>query len=335
MIMTPLRRRGAALAAAILSATLVLTACSSDSDDPGDTSVETRQFEADNGTIEIPVDPQRIVALGSAATFLSIGMEPVGMPRASERELAWLSPEQKEINEAAADTGDDVDYETVASLEPDLIVVYEPSHVLPGYNEERLKSVAPTVYITLDTADWKTQVERLVDAVGEIDNFNADKAEYETLVAEIEDEYADLLDSTSFVVLNRFSGGTGPTGSAEFFWEYADSFCTNYLGDVGMKILPENPQVEEVGDTGLNVSIEQLSDTAADADALIYPLGADGSVKPLFAELQDSNIWQSLPQVQDGRAIGVQCNSTAHTYSTKIPSLESLKEALATLSEAG
>lgn len=257
------------------------------------------------------------------------------MPRASEGELAWLSPEQKQINEAAVDTGDEVDYETVASLEPDLIVVYEPSHVLPGYNEERLRSVAPTVYITLDTANWKTQVERLADAVDELDNFDADKDQYDTLVAEIKDEHADLLDSTGFVVLNRFSGGTGPTGTAEFFWEYADSFCTNYLGDVGLKILPENPQVEEVGDTGLNVSIEQLSDTAADADALIYPLGADGSVKPLFAELQDSNIWQSLPQVQDGRAIGVQCNSTAHTYSTKIPSLESLKAALATLPEAG
>ncbi|MGO1183940.1 MAG: ABC transporter substrate-binding protein [Micrococcaceae bacterium] len=335
MTITPLRRRAAALVAAVLSTTLVLTACSSDSDDSGNTSAESRSFEADNGTIEIPVDPQRIVALGSAATFLSLGMEPVGMPRASEGELAWLSPEQAQINEAAVDTGDEVDYETVANLEPDLIVVYEPSHVLPGYEEDRLQSVAPTVYITLDTTDWKTQVERLADAVGELDNFNADEAEYETLVAELRDEFADLLDSTGFVVLNAFGGGTGPTGAAEFFWEYADSFCTNYFGDVGLKILPENPVVEEVGDTGLNVSIEQLSDTVADADAIIYPLGADGNVKPEFEATLNSNIWQSLPQVQDGRAVGVQCNSTAHTYATKIPSLESLKEALATLPEAG
>ncbi|PZF86135.1 ABC transporter substrate-binding protein [Jiangella anatolica] len=333
MITAPPRRRGAAPAAVLLGVALVLTACGSDAD-AGTRADETRSFEADNGTIEIPVDPQRIVAIGSAATYLSLGMEPVGMPRASGSELPWLSAEEKQINEAAVDTGEEVDYETVASLEPDLIVVHEPSHILPGYNEERFQSIAPTVYIEQDTANWKSQYERLADAVGELDNFEADKTEYETLAADVKDEYADLLDSTTFMVLNRWSGGTNPGETGTIFLEYPDSFCTNYAGDAGLKILPDSPPTSEEEDTGKDLSMEQLSDTVADADVLIYPLGPDGSVKPEFAPVLDSNIWKSLPQVPDGRAIGVQCR-TIYTYSAKISNLESLEEALATLPEAG
>lgn len=325
--MTPLRRRVAALAAALLSATLVLTACGNDSDDSGNASTEMRNFEADNGTIEIPVDPQRIVALGSAGTYLGLGVEPVGMPRASASELPWLSPEEKQINESAIDTGDEVDYEQIAGLTPDLIVVFDPARVLEGdsYDEERLRSIAPTVYIELNAAEWKTQVGRLADAVGELDTFEASEAEYDTLTADIKDEYAELLDSTTFTVLNRWESSEDGT----FVLEHPGGYCPGPLEDAGLKILPENAE-----DVFSFHSMEQLSDAVADADVIIYPLGADGNVMPAFAPVLESNIWQSLPQVQNGRALGVQCNSFAVTYSSKIPNLESLKETLATLPEA-
>ncbi|RCS61182.1 ABC transporter substrate-binding protein [Microbacterium sp. JB110] len=331
-MITAHRRRGTALLAALVGTALALTACSgSPEDTPTDnagTASETRSFEADNGTIEIPVDPQRIVALGSAGTYLNLGVEPVGMPRASESELPWLSSEEKQINEAAVDTGDEVDYEQLAGLTPDLIVVFDPARAWEGdqYDEERLQSIAPTVYIELNVNSWKTQVGRLADAVGELDDFDASEAAYDTLTADIKDEYAGLLDSTTFIVLNRFAS----TEDGVFVLEHPGGYCPGPLEDAGLKILPENAE-----DVFAFVSMEQLSDTVADADVIIYPLGADGNVMPAFAPVLESNIWQSLPQVQGGQALGVQCNSFVVSYSSNIPNLESLKEALATLPEAG
>lgn len=334
--MATLRRPTATLATALLSAGLALTACSSLEATPTDsteTTSTTRSFGADNGTVEIPTDPQRIVALGSPQTYLALGVEPVAFgEKATESNLAWLPAEAAQVNDAAVEVGDEPDYEKVASLNPDLIVVYEPEHVLEGdkYNEETLQSIVPTVYIELSNANWKTQAERLADAVGAVDAFEAGKAQYDAFVAEIRDEYADLLSSTTFMVLQRWGGDFTPEAGT-LNMEYPGSYCTAYAEDAGLGIIPEAPAD---GTLDMELSMEQLSDTVADADVIIYPLEADGSVKPEFAPVLETNIWRSLPQVQEGRALGVQCNRTA-TYTSKIVNLESLKEKLGTLPEAG
>lgn len=329
MTTAPLRRSSAALATVLLSAVLVLAACGSDAD-TDKTAGETRSFKADNGTVEIPVAPQRIVALGSALTYLSLGVEPVGLgPKASEADLPWLSAEEKRANDAAVDVGDPVDYEKVASLKPDLIVVSEPEHVLEGdkYDEERLQSIAPTVYFEVENSRWKTQTERLADAAGALDTMKEGKAKYDALIAEIQDQYGDLLDSTTFSFLNNWTGSAG-----EFAVEYAHSYCTAYATEAGLEILPKPPS-EELDGPGPSQSIEGLSDIAAGVDVLVYPLGADGEVNPKFKPIMGTNVWKSLPQVKDGGALGVRCN-TGPTYASKIGNLASLKEALRTLPEA-
>ncbi|MEV0222111.1 ABC transporter substrate-binding protein [Streptomyces sp. NPDC050704] len=316
MTLTPLRRRGTALAAALVSAALVLTACSGSpektSTDKTGAASETRSFKADNGTIEIPTAPQRIVALGSPQTYLALGAKPIAFgEKATELNLAWLPEEAAQVNDSVVEVGDEVDYEKVAGLDPDLIVVHEPEHALAGdsYNEERLQSIAPTVYIELKNDTWKTQVGRL---------------------AEVKDEHADLLSSTTFKVLQRWGGDFTPEAGT-LNMEYPGSYCTSYAMDAGLDIIPE---ASANGDLDRELSIEQLSDTVADADVILYPLEADGSVKPEFAPVLKTNIWKSLPQVKDGRALGIRCNRTM-TCASKVPTLKSLKEALATLPEAG
>ncbi|MFC7619388.1 ABC transporter substrate-binding protein [Microlunatus sp. GCM10028923] len=326
--MTTLRRRTVALATALLSAALALTGCGSGPEaTPTETTSTIRSFEADNGPVEIPADPQRIVALGSAQTYLALGVEPVGLgPKASEADLPWLSAEEKRANDAAVDVGDPVDYEKVASLKPDLIVVSEPDHVLEGdkYDAERLRSIAPTVYFEVENSRWKTQTERLADATGALDTMKEGKAKYDALIAEIQDQYGDLFDSTTFSFLNNWTGSAG-----EFAVEYAHSYCTAYATEAGLRILPDPPS-EELDGPGPSQSIEGLSDLAASVDVLVYPLGADREVNPKFKPTMGTNVWTSLPQVKDGRALGVRCN-IGPTYASKIGNLESLKEALSTL----
>lgn len=335
MTTSTLRRRTLALTAGLLCAAAApaMAAATTAPTMPDDTNTtgDTRPFEADNGTVEIPVDPQRIVALGSAGVYLSLGVEPVGLGPTADpiSELAWLPPEATEANDAAVDVGEPADYEQIASLEPDLIVVYEPAHVWTPdrYDEERLQSIAPTVYIELNSTIWEAQVERLADAVGELDAFEADKAQYDSLVAEIQERYADLLDATTFSFLNNW--GT----EGEFAFDYPNSYCTAHATAAGVTVLPTAPTPEDDGPSA-SQSIEGLGDFVEGVDVLIYPLVADGTVKPAFESVLESNIWQSLPQVVEGRALGVKC-STIFTYPIRIALLESLEEALATLSEAG
>lgn len=346
MTMIPLRRRGAGLAAAFLSAALILSACvgiaptaapaASDTTattvDDTSSSAESgmRQFEGFNGVIEIPVNPQRIVAIGSAPPYLSLGVKPVGLgPKASSSQLPWLTPEQIEANDAAVDVGDPVDYEMIATLNPDLIVVNEPRHVLEGekYDEERLQSIAPTVYMEVENARWKTQTEKLADALGALDTFYQGKADYDALITEIQEEYGDILNTMTFTFVNRWASAT----EAEFAVEYPNSYCTAYATDAGLTILPEPPDGND--GPGTSQSIEGLSDVAAAVDVIVYPLGADGQVTPTFAPILESSIWKSLPQVSEGRALGVQCNN-GPTYANKVTNLESLKNALGTLPEA-
>lgn len=99
MTMTSHRRRGAALAAVLLSTTLALTACGSnsgDADDSGDASAETRSVKADNGTIEVLADPQRVVSLGNTTLpLIDMGGKPVGVTEVGASTLGLIPDEQQ------------------------------------------------------------------------------------------------------------------------------------------------------------------------------------------------------------------------------------------------
>ncbi|MBK6044764.1 ABC transporter substrate-binding protein [Streptomyces sp. MBT55] len=90
----PVTRRGTAFAAALMSASLLLTACGSDGDGTGnkaaagtsgDKSAETRSVKAENGTVEIPAAPRRIVTIGNTnLPFIDLGGKPVGVTEVSD-----------------------------------------------------------------------------------------------------------------------------------------------------------------------------------------------------------------------------------------------------------
>jgi iron complex transport system substrate-binding protein len=340
----PLRRAalGAALAAALLAG-----GCGSDSgSDPGgdpsesgsagdtaddstsDDSSGTRTFEADNGDVEIPTDPERVVALGSPGVFLSLGAQPVGMSDTTEENLAWRTDEQRAAYDAAVtDLGSapDLDYEGIAALEPDLIVIHVPPYAWEGgnFDEDRLSSIAPTVFLAINNAEWETQGERVADAIGELDAFTAQADEYDALVAETQDEYGDVLDSTTFAVVNRWA----TTDEGSFAREYDGSYCTTHLVEAGFDI-PGEPSADNTAQFE-DYSMELLDDLA-EFDAIIYPLGADGETNPLVQPVLDSNSWQALPAVAADHAYGVSCDVTL-TYESRIHGLEAAQDVLEAL----
>lgn len=291
---------------------------------------ETRLFEADNGTIEIPVEPERVVALAGAVRYLlEFGVEPVGVSTETDDNLRWLTDDEAAVYEAATNVGSgaELDYERIASLEPDLIVLIVPGHAWGNYDDARFQSIAPTVYLQFSTAAWKEVGERGADAVGRAEVFTEQKAAYEQAADEIRQTYGDLLDSMTFAVVNRWPSSQ----EGMYTREYAASYCAVYAVEAGLDI-PGSPSADVTGPFEA-MSMERLSDLD-EVDAIIYPLDADGTPKDEFLPVLESNAWQTLPAVTSGRALGVGCANTL-SYANGLRNLESLDQALSTLPEAG
>ncbi|MBN9792698.1 hypothetical protein DMP17_29525 [Pseudonocardia sp. TMWB2A] len=318
--MTYQRRRFAAFVAALMGAALVLSACSSGDAETAPSA--TRSFTADNGTIDIPVDPQRIIGIQrGASNMLEFGMKPVGLGQLNE-DPVWLPPAQRAVYDSTPVVADfkTVDYEKIASLKPDLIVVSTPDFIWEGsWDNERLQSIAPTVYIEVSNANWKVQEARVADALGKSAEFEARKTEYDNLIAKMRTDRKDVLASSTFALINRHKS----TKEGQFLVEGRSFYCTTFGTELGVKF------PETANQPGDQTSMERIGDLAK-YSALLYPLGPDGNPKPEVLPVLDSNAWKALPQASSNRTRGVTCTGGL-SYPDGIANLKSLDTALSTL----
>jgi iron complex transport system substrate-binding protein len=306
----------------LLSTALVLTACGSASDDPVSTAAETRTVAADNGTIEVPVDPQRVAAIGNASLpFIDLGGEPVGVTEIAASRLNLLPAEQKATFEAATNlgpSGGEVDLEMLASLKPDLILANFPDSDFEQI-QEQLESIAPTVFFGLD-ADWKTLADGFAAAGNTTDALDVQKAEFAEHVAKIQETYRGIIDGTSFVALDRYVSSDPGT------FVVTGIGCVEIAKDeVGLNLAD---WVD--GDTTEDRSFEQIGELST-YDVILYPVDAAGQATEPFAPVVETNAWKALPAVNSGHALGVFCPGN-NSYGSVLQYLDSLDRALATLS---
>jgi iron complex transport system substrate-binding protein len=322
--MTPRKSRGAAFISALLGVALVCSACSSGGDSEN-VAVPTRSFTADNGTIDIPVNPQRIIGIQrGASNLLEFGITPVGIGQFNE-DPVWLPPAQRAVYDTTPVVADftTVDYEKIASLEPDLIIVSTPDFIWEGnWDNERLQSIAPTVYIEVSNANWKVQEQRIADVLGKSDAFNARKTEYDNLINKMRTDHETILSSATFALINRHKS----TKEGQFLVEGRSFYCTTFGTELGIKF-PETSN--QPGD---QTSMERIGDLAR-YNVLLYPLGPDGGPKQEVLPVLDSNSWKALAQVSSDRTRGLTCTGGL-SYPDGVTNLKSLDKALSTLPAA-
>ncbi|NNN36169.1 ABC transporter substrate-binding protein [Streptomyces sp. S3(2020)] len=324
MTTTPQRRRGAALTAAILSAALVLTACGSD-DDSGDNAggktAETRTVKAGNGAIKVPAAPKRVVTIGNTdLPYIDMGGKPVGVTGVAESELSLLPEEQRATFEKATNLGDEVDLEKVASLKPDLILVQIPDAEFKKI-EKQLKAIAPTVFWGLDT-EWKTLADAIAEAGNVKEALAQQKADYEARVTKMKQTYADLIKSTKFVNLDRYSNSDPGT------FVIADIGCVEIAqDDIGLNFPKAAAGADPLAYTSL--PFEQLTKLSK-YNVITYPADAEGQPTEAFAPVVETNTWKALSTVKSGDALGVFCPGN-NSYGAVLRYLDSLNTALATL----
>lgn len=314
------RRSVRAFAATVAATALLLAGCSSE--DSG-----TRSFTADNGTFEIPAQPERIVASGRAVPSLPTTDAPlVGVVEYSE--MVGITEEQEKTYEdlQKVGSGAELDYEKIASLEPDVIISGIPLRNFTKVDEDRLQSIAPTLSLgPLTPYEWKDLGEQQTDAAGVSGIFDDQKAEYEDRAAEIREEYKDKIDGVNFAAVEQ-----ADQGANGFTRQYTGGWITNIPEDVGLNFPGEGADTENNGATFTEaLSSEKIPDLR-DVDAIMYRAEADGSPVAGLEELLSQSAFQNLPAVEEGRILAVN-GLWAETYAGALICLDSLEEALKNL----
>lgn len=323
---TPIRR--VTTLAAIAAVTLSLTGCGAD-EGQAETEDEMVSFTADNGEVEIPADPQRVVATGYAVPVLLevdaplVGISEWGRGTAlmTEEDLATYEDTEKVMGESA----DTMNYDAVAQADPDLIILGVPLPVLGDVNLERLQAIAPVVVLGPQRPDdWKELGARQSEAAGTTETYEEKKQAYEARAAELKEKYADVLDGLEF----GHVGAYGDVTAGQFHREFAGSWGTNVAGDIGVTYYGEVKDPSEGGSAEVSEypSIEELPSSLGDADAITYSVQDDGTPAESVQYVVDSPLWKNLPAVKAGKTIGIRFTEAA-TYESVTQALDEINAA--------
>lgn len=108
------------------------------------------------GTVTIPAEPQRVVALidRDADTVLALGVQPVGI-RSNYNFDAGVGPWAEPLltTEPAVWKGRELNFEAIAAADPDLIVFATSGGDAAEY--ERLSQIAPTIALPRGANPWE------------------------------------------------------------------------------------------------------------------------------------------------------------------------------------
>ncbi len=300
----------------VIAAVVGLAGCGSDSKSDSaadsDTSSNFSKVTIDTkfGEIEISEEPKRIVALGwgDAETVLALGAEPVGasdwLAFGGEGVGPWLEGAYETAPEILGTM--ELDYEQIASLEPDLILDVKSSGDQERF--ERLSEIAPTIGVPENGDNYLTsyedQVQMIAKALGK-------EAEGEKLLKEVESAFEKAKEEYP-----QFAGKTLAVGaySSEGWGAYVTGDSrVDFMTKLGFTV-KEDIEALANGDFYVKLAEEQLELLDADI-TVVLPIWVD------TAEVTGNAIYQKIPSVMDGRSLIID-GDYANAFSTgTVPAL--------------
>lgn len=300
-----MKRTAPVLIGSLAAIALLAAGCASapeGSGDAGEASADALLSSVDTmfGTVQIP-EPEdgelTVVALGwsDAEVALALGVQPVGV-----YDWQGFGADSKGVGSWATDlfgdvsptiiqnVGDELDYETIQQLDPDLILNTRSAGDEAQFT--RLSQIAPTVYAPEGTGAyatrWDVQTQLIADALGKSD-------EGEKLITDVQDGIDQAAAEHP-----EFAGLTAVTAT-----KFGDSYGAYIAGDARWDIIEDlgftqNPPVLELPANGFYVALSAEQVVALDADAAVmFPIGYT------LEELEGDPLIASLQVVQDGRTV--------------------------------
>ncbi|REK75636.1 iron-hydroxamate ABC transporter substrate-binding protein [Paenibacillus paeoniae] len=264
----------------------------------GNSSGDTITYQSELGPVEVPANPQRIVALSSAPNLLSLGVKLVGVD-----EWTYGNPLFKEMLTDTAVVSE-TSLEKILELEPDLILA--GAHI---NNIAKLQEIAPTVVYTWGKNDYLTQqleVGKLVNKEKEaqawIDDFTV---RAEALGQKVKEKIGE---NATVSVLE--------VGDNKTFYTFGNNFArgTELLYQAMKLNMPEKVKEDALGPGLFALSTEVVSEYAGDYIILSRRSQVDVS----FMELET---WKNIPAVANGHVIEINTDASSYSDPTTLENL--------------
>lgn len=275
---------------AMLAATGLLAACGDDGDRAtAGAGSASRTVRSDSGTVDVPADPQRVVAaIGSFETdMVAVGVMPVLTTTFAG---PWVGLDDSvEITENIPTTA-----EELLAVEPDLIVGW--SWVTQETSYEEISQVAPYVGLgesaatagpgfdgSQPTRSWDTLFLSVCDVVNR-------RRDGEALVADLEARLDDLAERRrgapplSVARIEFYEPGT-------FSYRGTTEDTAELMRRIGLTVVGPDQSI-------LDESLERLPEV--DADWLVIPVGG-GLDRAVYEQVAATDVFQAVPAVQAGR----------------------------------
>jgi iron complex transport system substrate-binding protein len=278
---------------------LVLAGCGEDDDAPAASAGGGADFpvnvEHRYGSTKVPAEPQRVVTVGlyDQDACFAVGVEPVASQRwYADRVVYPWAAEAVPGAETELLPGEELDVESVAAENPDLIVGISTDLTREQYDQ--LSQLAPTIAAPRGTdavgTTWRQQTEQVGRALGREGRARERIARVERAFAAAARRHPEW-NGASAVVASQYIGG-------QLLVYPASSPASDFLTDLGFEIAPGLDEFtnDEFGVPALSAERFDL----IDVDLVLW----DGLRKNLAAAgLFDVPTYQALDIVEEGRQV--------------------------------
>ncbi|MFD2331778.1 iron-hydroxamate ABC transporter substrate-binding protein [Cohnella sp. GCM10020058] len=242
----------------------------------------TITYQSENGPIEMPANPQRVIVLtGYTGDVLQLGVPMVGVD-------SWSlnNPKFAEKLQGVAEVSDE-DLEKIIELKPDLIIGASDSK-----NLDKLKKIAPLVTYTYNKVDYLTQYLEIAKALNKEKEGQAWIDDFKKRAADVGEQIKAKIGADATVsVIEAYDKQVYTFGDA---WGRGTEILFQLMG------LNMQPKVKEATakDGYFTLSAEVLPDYAGDYIVLSKDPGADTS-------FQQTATYKNIPAVKNNRVYEV------------------------------
>lgn len=278
------------LAGTALVSLLALSACSTESAsadaEASSTAPSTISVEHEQGTTEVPVNPETVYAfdLGALDTLDALGVEVDGVPAANFPES--LSKYDGEEYEKIGSMKEP-DFEAISAGAPDLIIM--SGRVADSYEE--LSKIAPTINLSVSNEDPWASFQENTEILGQI--FDKEDEAAEALAAldeSVEETKAAAADAGTGLIVMTSGGEMTAYGAGSRFGLIHDVLGVKTAADIASD-----------GKHGEAVSFEYIADTNPDHLFVIDRDAAVGQAGEAASAVLDNELVKGTNAAKNGQ----------------------------------
>ncbi len=242
----------------------------------------TITYQSENGPVEVPADPKRVVVLSSfAGNVMALDVPLVGVDSWSKMNPRW-DDSLKDVKEVS-----DEDLEKIIELDPDLIIGL--SNIK---NVDKLKKIAPTVTYTYGKVDYLTQHLEIGKLLNKEDEAKAWVDDFKKRAAATGDDIkAKIGDDATVSVIESFNKQLYVYGNN---WGRGTEILYQEMG----LNMPDKVKEEALEPGYFALSTEVLPDFAGDYLIVSKDPNADNS-------FTKTDTYRSIPAVKNNRVYEV------------------------------